>query len=265
MPIGQMRASSRPRLQTGRIVSALMLREMSTTYGRSPGGYVWAIMDPVAAVVLLSFGFSLLLRAPSLGTSFLLFYATGYLPFNLYNVVTNATARSIRFSRELLAYPGVTFVDAILARFILNMLTQLVVFMIVIFGIFAIIDTIAVLDFPRILHALVLAAMLGLGLGTLNAFLFEWFPAWMQIWSIISRPLFLASGIFYIFEDLPRAAQDLLWYNPLLHVTGVMRAGFYPSYRAAYASTLFVMAISLVTLALGLMLLRKHYRNLEEL
>lgn len=265
MPAGQMNASSQARLKTSRIVSALILREMSTTYGRSPGGYIWAIMDPVAAVVLLSFGFALLLRAPSLGTSFLLFYATGYLPFNLYSVVTNATSRSIRFSRELLAYPSVTFVHALLGRFILNSLTQLVVFMVVITCILAIIDTTAVLDFPQILYALILACMLGLGLGTLNAFLFEWFPAWMQVWSIVSRPLFLASGIFYIYEDLPRAAQDLLWYNPLLHITGVMRAGFYPSYHADYSSSLFVWAIALVALAFGLMLLRKHYRSLDEL
>ncbi|PSL17606.1 ABC transporter permease [Shimia abyssi] len=260
-----MKVASLPKYRSGRIMIALMLREMSTTYGRSPGGYLWAIMDPVAAVVLLSFAFSLLLRAPSLGTSFLLFYAAGYLPFNLYNMVANTTSRALRFSRELLAYPDVTFVDALFARFILNTLTQLIVFIVVISGILAVIDTTAILDYPQILHALFLASILGLGLGTLNAFLFEWFPAWMQVWSILTRPLFLASGIFYIFEDLPRVAQDLLWYNPLFHVTGLMRAGFYPSYRAAYASTLFVMAIALIALVLGLLLLRKHYRNLGEL
>ena len=43
----------RPRFQMGRTVVALMLREMATTYGRSAGGYAWAILDPVLGVTLL--------------------------------------------------------------------------------------------------------------------------------------------------------------------------------------------------------------------
>ena len=67
-----------------RTILALILREMSTTYGRSAGGYIWAVLEPAAGIALLAFAFSLALRAPSLGTNFALFYATGYLPFMLY-------------------------------------------------------------------------------------------------------------------------------------------------------------------------------------
>ena len=48
----------------GRTVLALMLREMATTYGRSAGGYLWAILDPVLGIALLSVLFSLALRHP---------------------------------------------------------------------------------------------------------------------------------------------------------------------------------------------------------
>ena len=36
-----------PRVQTFRTISALIMREMQTTYGRSPGGYLWAVLEPV--------------------------------------------------------------------------------------------------------------------------------------------------------------------------------------------------------------------------
>lgn len=55
-----------------RNILALILREMSTRYGRTPGGYVWMIVEPMAGIMLLAVGFSLLLRSPSLGISFLL-------------------------------------------------------------------------------------------------------------------------------------------------------------------------------------------------
>ncbi len=250
------------RFRTGRTVTALILREMSTTYGRSPGGYVWAILEPVGAVLLLSVGFSLLLRSPPLGTSFFLFYATGYLPFSLYMRVSNMTARAIRFSRPLLAYPGVTWVDTILARFILTALTQTMVFYIVVGGTLAVQDTRAVLDYPAILTGLSLAALLGLGVGTLNCFLLGIWPVWEQIWAIVTRPLFLASGLFYVYEDLPRAAREILWWNPLLHVTGLVRSGFFPSYDALYVSVPLTAGLALLALTGGLIFLGRWHREL---
>ena len=44
---------------TLRTVTALILREMVTTYGRNPGGYAWAVMEPAMGTVLISFIFSL--------------------------------------------------------------------------------------------------------------------------------------------------------------------------------------------------------------
>ena len=250
------------RFRTARTVSALILREMSTSYGRSPGGYLWAVLEPVGAVLLLSVAFSVLLRSPPLGTSFFLFYATGYLPFSLYMQVSNLTARAMRFSRPLLAYPGVTWVDTILARFVLTTLTQVMVFYLVIGGALALQDTRAVLDYPAILQGLALAAFLGLGVGTFNCFMMGMIPVWEQVWSIAMRPLFLASGLFYVYEDLPHAAQAILWWNPLLHITGLMRTGFFPTYDAAYVSAAFVVGGATLALVAGLIFLGRYHRDL---
>lgn len=258
-PGARMRAR---RFRTGRTIMALILREMTTTYGRSPGGYVWALLEPIGAILLLSIGFSLLLRAPSLGTSFLLFYATGYMPFTLYQSMANKVAKALRFSKALLAYPGVTWLDAILARFVLNALTQITVAFIIFLGILFFVDTYTLLNYPLIALAMTLAALLGLGVGTLNCFLMGRFPVWEHVWAIATRPLFLASGLFYIYEDLPYAAQDVLWWNPLIHVTGLMRTGFYPTYDAAYVSVAFVCAVAGLSLFFGLMLLRRNIQDL---
>ena len=115
------------KFRTSRTIAALILREMSTTFGRSPGGYLWAILDPVAGLLLLSFVFSLAFAGPPLGTSFGLFYATGYLPFVMFNEIANKMATSINFSKPLLAYPAVTLLDALIARFSLAILTNIMV------------------------------------------------------------------------------------------------------------------------------------------
>lgn len=245
---------------TLRSISALMLREMATTYGRSPGGYIWAVLEPVGAIAIMTLAFSLLLRSPSLGTNFLLFYATGYLPFSLYMSLSVKISQAIRFSRPLLAYPSVTYTDAIIARLLLNLLTQVMVFYIIMSGIHLVYDVRTVLDLPAILLAFSMATALGLGVGVMNCFLMSIMPVWENIWQIVNRPLFLLSMVLYIYEDMPSYVQNYLWYNPLGHMTGVMRTGFYPTYDATYVSVTYVFGVAAVLTTAGLILLGRYHR-----
>jgi len=268
VPASEMPPSPPPALRPNRsyaplrTISALMLREMSTRYGRTPGGYIWAVLEPLGMIALLAVGFSLLLRTPSLGTSFLLFYASGFLPFNLYQSIAAAVSKSLSFSKPLLAYPSVSWIDAILARFLLNLLTASMVAYILLTAILLTVDTRTILHMAPIIQAMSLAALLGLGVGLLNTVLMGLYPTWEVIWSIATRPLLLMSGVIYIYEDLPRVAQDILWYNPLLHLTGLMRTGIYPMYNPDYISVPFVIYVALVLLTLGLILLRRYYREI---
>jgi capsular polysaccharide transport system permease protein len=82
------------------------------------------------------------------------------------------------------------------------------------------------------------------------------------VWSILTRPLFLISGIFFLFDAMPDQVQDFIRFNPLIHVVGMMRAGFYPTYDAGYVSVIYVLLVALVTFAAGLLLLRRSHRDL---
>lgn len=242
-------------------VSALILREMATTYGRSSLGYLWAILEPVGGILVMTLIFSMAFRSPPLGTNFAFFYATGYLPFMLYLDVSNKVAVAIRYSKPLLYYPTVTFFDAICARFLLNVFTQVFVACLV-FAAFMLlfeIDTQIRLNF--ILLGIVSAALLGLGVGTLNCFLFSFLPAFERIWTVVNRPLFLISGIFFVFEGVPELFRNWLWFNPIIHVVGFTRAGFFQTYDAAYASLLYVCSLGLVLFFIGMTLLKRHHRT----
>lgn len=243
---------------------ALMLREISTTYGRSAGGYLWAVIEPVLGVALLSVMFSLALARPSLGTNFPLFYATGFLPFVMYNDIAGKIAGSIRYSKPFLAYPSVTFLDAMIARLLLNALTHTAVITIVLTAIFVIYQLPVVINIGPIIEALLLLTLLAAGVGTVNCYLISTFPVWERAWGIITRPLFLVSGIFFLYEMMPMKAQAILWYNPLIHCITLLRTGVYPTYKADYVSPSYVIVISAILLLLGLLLLVRNYRRLLE-
>ncbi len=258
-------APSRPvRFQFARVLGALILREMATRYGRSWAGYFWAFAEPLAAITLLTLAFSQMMRSPPIGTSFALFYATGYLAFNVYVDISNTVSHAVQVNRKLLRYPSVTPLDAILARFILSLLTQLVVMSLMIATILLTRDVSVNISLPPILTAIAMAALLGLGVGTLNCVLFTFLPSWSNIWTVINRPLFIVSGIFYLVEDLPGHLKDLIWFNPLTHPVALMRSGFYGTYDAPSASPPYVFLLAACLLLVGLFLLRRHRSRIVE-
>jgi len=250
------------RYRTWRTVIALFIREMSTTYGRSVGGYIWAIAEPIAGIAILSMIFSIALRSPSIGNNFTLFYATGFLPFFAYMDISQKVATSLSFSRNLLFYPRVTFIDAVLARILLNSMTQTMIFLLMMSGIILIYDIDVILDPPSLVLGLSAVFSLAAGIGTLNCFLTSYYPVWARIWAILTRPLFFISCIFFIFEDVPKPFQDWLWWNPLVHIVGTIRKGTYATYDATYVSLPYVFAVSGITLMLGLVLLKRYHKDI---
>jgi len=239
-----------------------MLREMSTTYGRSPGGYVWAVLEPVGMIAILAVAFSMVFRAPSLGTSFLLFYTGGFLPLRFLQQISQAVGMAIRFNIALMSYPRVTLFDTVAARALLGIITQIMVTAVIVTGVFLIEDIREQIDFLPILKAYLACIILSVGVGTFNCYMLIRFPVWKSLWGIATRPLMLISGVFYIYEDLPRTMQNILWFNPLIHVTGGVRAGIYSTYDPQYISLLYVSLLGLIPMAFGALLLWRYGRDI---
>ena len=247
-----------------RATSALLIREMATTYGKSRLAYLYAIVTPVMGIILMSVVFSLALRSPPLGTSFALFYATGLFPYTIYREVESKITGSLKYSRQLLSYPSVTYVDALLARFILTALTQVIIFSVVIGVLVMASQTNSVFRPVEVLAGISAAAVLGLGVGALACALSTASPLFEQFWNAVNRPLVFISGVLFLHEAVPQPYRTWLEYNPIVHVVGQMRKGFYNSYRGDYVDLTYVYLFALVCLVMGLVLLNRYYRDLME-
>jgi capsular polysaccharide transport system permease protein len=250
-----------PRFATLRTVGALILREIGTTNGRRAGGYLWMILEPIGGILAMTVLFSFFLTTPPLGSSFAFFYATGMIPYLIFMKINGTLSSALSYSKQLLTYPRVTIIDALLARLILNVLTQLSVSVLTLTAILLVQDTGTTFLMDRILLAHVLAIALGAGWGILNCLLISVIPVWKSIWSILTRPLLLLSGVIFMYHMVPLPYRDWLWFNPLIQVVGLMRGGFYPNYDASYVSVAYVVLMSLLPAVIGLLFLRRYYRD----
>lgn len=245
-----------------RTIVALILREMTTSYGRNPGGYIWALLEPAAGIAIMTTIFSLGFRHPPIGTNFGLFFASGMVPFHMWQGLTMRVGASLAFSKQLLGYPAVTYLDSLIARFLLNSVTLLLVNYIILVFIILVWNVPVSLRFERIALGYAEILALAVGIGLLNSFLIGMLPVWGQIWSIITRPLFLVSGTIFIVEEVPPPFSDYLLWNPITHAIATIRSGFYARYDATYASPLYVFAIAGATLVTGLIFLRRYHNDI---
>lgn len=223
----------------GRVVHAVVLREMRGRYGRSSLGYLWAILEPLLLVGVFALGYQLIgRRSPPQGMEFLPFLATGIITYLSLRNIASRMSGAIESNRGLLLYPHVTPFDLMIGRLVLEGATFIVVFVIILGG-GVILGYASPPDDPlMVLVTLFFVVLLGAGVGMLQAALtmnFPWIDYFMKpFW----RLMLWTSGVFFTLKQLPMAAQDILLWNPILHVIELMRAAYFPGvdiYRVSYS------------------------------
>ena len=64
------------------------------------------------------------------------------------------------------------------------------------------------------------------------------------------------------FDALPQSFANVLWFNPIVHIIGMNRAGVYATYRAEYVQPVYVALVAAVLFQVGLALLYRWHRDL---
>ena len=237
------------------VITALMIREMVVTNGRAIGGYAWSILEPVLGIALLTVIFSAISYVPPIGAVYPLFYATGYLPFMFWTAAQSRIMSATRSSKALMEHSSVTISDVLIARLLLAALTNAVVMAVIYTGIWLIWRPEERVDMTAMTGAFLLTGLLAFGVGTLNAALSAAFRSWEKIWGLISRPLFIISGVFFPFASVPENVRDMIWWNPIVHVVGMTRDAVYAGYDASYVSAFYVVVVSMGCALTGLAML----------
>ena len=245
-------------------ILALTLREVAAIHGRTGLGYFWAVLEPVltTSVICLILGF--IIKSPPIGDSFVLFYATGLMPFLFVIDAAQKTGQSLAFSRPLLHLPRISFLDAILARFGLAIVTHALIWGLVLAAIKAAGVDLRFEPFEMLL-AWGVAAFFAFGLGCFICLASGMLLAWPRIWAILVKPLFFASGVFFLIDDLPDPFREYFLWNPLSQVISLFRAAHIEGYSAELVSVFYIFLCSSVLGILGLAgLLQTHRRIVEE-
>lgn len=197
-----------------------------------------------------------------MGTSTSLFLLTGIVPYFLFSKLAGYLSGAVVSNRTLLFLPPVKVLDVIVARVVLEATT----FLFVSFILFVILYLTGVADAVpydplTVMAACALAIGLGVAIGLINIVLASYTHNWMIFFGVLTFPLWMFSGIFFLPEQVPQPFRDYLLYNPVMHIVLLFRMSFYPTYRAPYLDADYAMGVTAAVLALALALMQVARRR----
>ena len=258
-----MRQTIRALLVNLQVVHALMLRETRTRYGRHRLGYLWALVTPLSWIGMFAAMGYVTGRQPAQGMGMVQYLAVGFCPFLLFRSANSQASGAINSNRGLLYFPQVRPLDLVASRVILEGITMAVVFCIIVSGAWLLGEKVAVDSMLPVMIGFIYALLLGAAVGLMICGLAVVFPAAKQLTQPLLRPLLWISGCFFSGNDLPHSVRDLLFINPLLHVTELVRDGWFTAYQARYASVTYPLMWIVPMAVVGMTLERTARRRVH--
>jgi capsular polysaccharide transport system permease protein len=230
---------------------------------RSFLGSIAELLEPLFIMVAITMVFTYIGRAqvPPLGTSPMLFFATGVYPHFLFLYTSSAARRQTSIRSR---FPVEQQLDHVFARTVLRVVDYTILGILLFSGI-ALFATPAAIPHPLgpLLLAAVTIVMLGFAWGILDLVIGRKFKIWMSISPIIGRGMMLVSGEFFVVDFLPPNVRYVLSFNPLLHAVMLFRLSFY-SYKPFTLDVPYLLACSLFGVTLGIAMERLMRRRMEQ-
>jgi capsular polysaccharide transport system permease protein len=248
-----------------RVVRALIIRETRTRFGDSTLGYGWALLEPMLHILLLSLVFAVMMHGrPPIGTQFFIFYYTGIIPYHLFVHTSSSMTYAVTSNGPLLQLPLVRTFDVLIARGLLELVTDLIVAGIMLAGFVFVGIGALPNDGLGVAGSLAAIWLLGCGIGFSNAVVTGFFRSWDKIWAQLTRLLYFCSGIFYVPGMMPDWVRDILAWNPVLHAVDWFRSSFFIEYEPHWLDRSYLLAVAALSLLAGLALERALRRRLYE-
>ncbi len=246
-----------------RVIWALLMREIITRYGRHNVGFLWLFLEPmmfsIGITILWSFSGTSKGIIPVAG-----FALTGYSSIILWRNMVGRLANTSSANQGLLYHSQVKILDLILSRAFLEVAGVSISFI----GLSFCFTAIGLMGFPvdplQTVIAWLLLIWFAIGAGMIAAYAGETSEIFDRVWHVMMYLTLPFTGAFGMVSWLPTSVQNILLWSPMVHAVEMLREGFFGEGVNAIYSVFYLMSCNLVLTLVGLILVRKIRRNLEE-
>jgi len=250
-PIGPMlRFALRNRIN---VITALVLRDMRTRFGRSHLGYLLAIMWPLSHLTVMVGGMVYMRRVSPLGGDPVVFAVTGILPYILCLYPARMMGYAMELNRALLFFPVIRPMDIIVSRAIVELFTaSIVVLLVFSIALVAGFDLVP-MDSHILVSGIMATVFLSLSMGFFNNIALSISKAWNIIFVTLLISMYISSGVVIPVAVLPEEIQYIISFNPLFHSVEWLRSAYFEDSSYYMLSKTYLLGVGLAFMLLGLM------------
>lgn len=244
----------------GRVIWALLMREIITRYGRHNIGFMWMFAEPM----MFTLGVAALWSFAKMGHSsipIVPFAITGYSSVLLWRNMPGRTSGAIVPNLALMYHRNVTVLDVFLSRLLLEAVGVTMSF----FMLSLLFITIGIMEPPedvlKVVFAWLLLAWFGMALAIFIGAISEMSEVIEKLWHPITYLTFPLSGAMFMVDWLPVDFQKIILYLPMVHGLELLREGYFGSTITAHYDIVYLAIINLCLTLVGLALTREVGRR----
>ena len=240
----------------GRIIWALIMRELTTRYGRDNIGFLWLMCEPLIFAFGVLVMWNVIKPEYEHGIKITPFVITGYMPIILMRHMISHGLNSVKANTALLYHRAVTVLHLYVSRLTLEIIGITLSFTVSVI----ILTTLGLMDMPHKLHLIYLGwfilAWITFGLTLILgaiAEIFDYIERFVQLFTYILIPL---SGTFYMVAWIPYQFRKSILYVPFINCIEMIRAGFFGEFVPTFFNIQYTLIWGLGLTFVGLFLLR---------
>jgi capsular polysaccharide transport system permease protein len=246
----------------GRVVGALIMREIITRYGRHNIAFMWIFIEPM----MFTIGVVLLwtvLRTHTTQLPLVPFTITGYASVLLWRNTMNRCGNAIEPNRSLLHHRTVRVIDLYLARLILEVAGASISFIVL-----SLLSIAAGLmpapdDILKMILGWALLAWFAMSMGLVIGSISTLSESFDRVWHVLTYLFLPLSGAFFMVAWIPKHLQSWALFIPTVDCIELLRNGYFgPHVRTHFDIPYTVAANSVITLA-GFILVKRLARTVE--
>ena len=242
-------------VRNARIVTALMLRELITRYGRKGLGFAWVIGEPLLFCLGVLVLWTVARPAYEHGIRMGPFIMTGYMCLLLLRHQITLSLSALQANMGLLHHRSIAVLHLYIARNVLEFLGTTAAFVVV----YAVLMMLGQVSWPANLLLLyggwLLLAFMSMGLALIFAALAIRYDVMERIVPLFTYILIPMSGVFFMAAWVPAAYRDAFLLIPLPHVVEMVRAGVFGEFVETYFNPLYALGWAVLFNVAGLLLL----------
>lgn len=245
-----------------RVIQALMIRELTTRFGRENIGFLWVMVEPLLFAGLVAIVWRFMKGPEEHGISVVAFVVTGYIPIVLFRQGVSRSISIFVANSSLLYHRQVKITDFVFVRFIIELIGGMMAYLFIA-TILILFDAFPVpADIGLFLVGWALYALFTLSLCFIIAPLSEKSEILEKLMPVTTYIMLPFSGMFTMNSWLTPTMREYLMLSPFVNAMEIMRKGIWGDRVTAYYDIWNPLICSAVAMLIGLALCRSVRRTL---